>query len=81
MYFCISGIGLTPNGVCRRKCRYAFTSKTDEQKHDLLIHYTERQTERQKDRRKRKAEEDEEPTVTTWSCKFVSTDGVSCNFQ
>lgn len=50
------GISSTPIDGCNRECRYAFTSKTDEHKHDLLIHCTERQTERQQDRRKRKAD-------------------------
>ncbi|XP_070573007.1 uncharacterized protein [Ptychodera flava] len=67
--------------LCPRGCMYVISSKTDGERHELLVHYNERQNELQTKRRERKRNANETRSDHDWVCKFRLVDGVQCQFS
>ena len=57
--------------VCSRVCNYVFNSKSDQERHDLIIHQAERKAERKRESRKR-------GKTTDLDAAQVFTCGYSC---
>ncbi|XP_070548150.1 uncharacterized protein [Ptychodera flava] len=81
--------------VCPRGCQYVISSVSDGEKHDFLVHYTERQSDMQKKRRAQKRAANSPTTMDltegdscttaaepqSWLCTYKLPDGTECRFM
>ncbi|XP_070549721.1 uncharacterized protein [Ptychodera flava] len=81
--------------VCPRGCQYVISSVSDGEKHDFLVHYTERQSDMQKKRQAQKRAANSPTTVDltegdicttaaepqSWLCTYKLPDGTECRFM